>query len=98
MGKQFSTQIELSLKLLDDRDITEYIAKVGDNIAKNSDLQMPVTFRLIDSDDVEALTLPGGYQYLSRGLLLELQSESELASVLARGIAHSQQSSKGQAA
>jgi predicted Zn-dependent protease len=88
MGKQLSTQLELSLKLLDDRDITAYVAKVGDNIAKNSDLQMPVTFRLIDSDQVEAFTLPGGYQYLSRGLLLELQSESELASVLARGIAH----------
>jgi predicted Zn-dependent protease len=72
MGKQFSTQLELSLKLLDDRDITEYVAKVGDNIVKNSDLQMPVTFCLIDSDQVEAFTLPGGYQYLSRGLLLRI--------------------------
>lgn len=55
---------------------------------RNSDTDRPVTIRLIDTEEAEAFTLPGGHLYISRGLLLRIESEGELASVLARGIAH----------
>jgi len=88
MGKQYSAEIERSFKVLDDRALTDYLTRIAENIAKNSDAQMPITVRLLDIEQIQAFTLPGGYQYVSRGLLLRLESESELAGVLARGIAH----------
>ncbi len=88
IGKRFATQIEQSSKFLSDPDITEYVDRVAASIFKNSDAQLPITVRILDEDKVEAFTLPGGYQYVTRGLLLELKNEGELASVLARGIAH----------
>jgi len=88
MGKRHSAATEQSSRILHDPAVTEYVTRVAENVAKNSDTQMPITVRLIDSDQVEAFTLPGGYQYITRGLLLKLDNESELASVLARGIAH----------
>jgi beta-barrel assembly-enhancing protease len=88
IGKQFSVEIERSVKVLNDREMTDYVARVAERVARNSDAQVPITVRLVDSEQVEAFTLPGGYQYISRGLLLRLENEGELASVLARGIAH----------
>ena len=88
IGKHLSAEVEKSSKLLDDPAITEYVTRIAENISKNSDAQIPITVRLIDSEHVEAFTLPGGSQYITRGLLLQLENENELASVLARGIAH----------
>lgn len=88
IGKALSEKVEQSSKLLTDPAVTDYIDRVAQTVAKNSDARMPITVRVIDSDSVEAFTLPGGYQYVSRGLLLRLTGEGELASVLARGIAH----------
>jgi predicted Zn-dependent protease len=87
LGKALSTKVEKSSKLFNDSSVTEYVERVAQNVAKNSDTQMAITVHVIDSDAVSAFTLPGGYQYVSRGLLFRLESESELASVLARGIA-----------
>lgn len=88
LGKELSNEVQRSSKLLTDPAITEYIDRVAQTAAKNSDARMPITVRVIDSDSMDAFTLPGGYQYVSRGLLLRLAGEGELASVLARGIAH----------
>jgi predicted Zn-dependent protease len=88
LGKTLAGEMERFYKFLNDSTVTEYIERVGQNLAKNSDVQMPITVAVIDSDEVNAFTLPGGYQYVSRGLLLQLDSEAELASVLARGVAH----------
>ena len=88
MGERYSAELERDSKLIDDSAIADYVARIADNVARNSDAQFPITVRLLDSDQVEAITLPGGYQYVSRGLLLQLENEGELASVLARGIAH----------
>ena len=88
LGKTLAGEMERSYKFLYDPTVTEYIERVARNLAKNSDAQMPITVAVIDSDDVNAFTLPGGYQYVSRGLLLELEGDAELASVIARGIAH----------
>lgn len=88
IGKALSEEVEQSSKRLTDPAIRDYIDRVAQAVAKNSDAVMPITVRVIDSDSVDAFTLPGGYQYVSRGLLLRLDGEGELASVLARGIAH----------
>jgi predicted Zn-dependent protease len=87
-GKTLAQKMERSYKLIDDPAVMEYIERMSKILAKNSDARIPVTVAVIDSDSVEALTLPGGYQYVSRGLLLQLAGDAELASVLARGIAH----------
>jgi beta-barrel assembly-enhancing protease len=87
-GKTQAQKMERSYRLLDDPAITQYIGRVAENLAKNSDSRFPITAAVIDSDSPVAFALPGGYQYVSRGLLVQLASEAELASVLARGIAH----------
>jgi predicted Zn-dependent protease len=88
LGKTLSQEFERSSKLIEDPVVTDYIERVAQNLANNSDAQFPITVRIIDTDLVNAVTLPGGYQYIDRGLLLQLHGEAELASVLARGIAH----------
>jgi beta-barrel assembly-enhancing protease len=88
LGRALSQEVERSSKLLTDPIVTEYIGLIAQNVANNSDARIPITVRVIDSDVVNAFTLPGGYQYINRGLLLKLQGEAELASLLARGIAH----------
>ena len=88
LGKSLSQEFERTSKVLNDPVITEYIARVAQNVAKNSDARKLITVRVVDSDAVNAVTLPAGYQYVTRGLLLRLENEAELASVLARGVAH----------
>ncbi len=88
IGGQLSASLEQSTPLLRDPITAAYLEGLAKTMAQNSDTQMPITVRVTDSESVYALTLPSGYQYISRGLLLRLQSEGELASVLARGIAH----------
>ena len=88
LGKQLAQEVERSSKMLDDPTATEYIERVAQNVANNSDARMPITVQVIDSDTLNAFALPGGYQYVNRGLLLRLEGEGELASVLARGIGH----------
>src|SRR5215469_1811810 len=88
-GDAVAVQIQHSNKLVQDPSTAGYIAGLAENLAHNSDANLPITVMLLDSDEVNACTAPGGYQYLTRGLLLQLESESELAAVLAHGIAHS---------
>lgn len=88
LGVGLSEQVERSSRLLNDPAVTQYIDKLAQNVAKNSDARLPILVRVIDSDVANSFTLPGGYQYVNRGLLLRLEGEAELASVLARGIAH----------
>lgn len=88
LGKQLAQEVERSSKVIEDSVISEYLNRLGQNIAKNSDAKLPVNFRIIDSNEINSFTLPGGYQYVNRGLILATNSEAELAGVLAYGIAH----------
>ncbi len=88
LGKALAQEVEKSSRLVDDLAITEYVNRIGENVAKNSDAKFAITIRVIDSDKIDAFTLPGGYQYVNRGLILASQSEAELAGVIAYGIAH----------
>jgi predicted Zn-dependent protease len=88
VGAKLSAEVEHSARLLHDPSVTAYLTALTQNIARHSDAQMPITVTVIDADEVNACTSPGGYQYLTRGLLLRLGSEGELAGVLAHGIAN----------
>jgi predicted Zn-dependent protease len=88
IGTQVSAAFEKSTALLNDSITQTYLDRLAQTITLNSDSQLPITIRVIDSEDSYALTLMGGYQYISRGLILQLQNEGELAAAIARGIAH----------
>jgi len=88
LGKQLAQQVDRSAKFIDDPVIIEYVNRVGQNIVRNSDAQVPFTIKVIDSDVVNAFALPGGFFYVNSGLILHADEESELAGVMAHEIAH----------
>lgn len=88
LGKSLAQQIEQQSRIIQDPVIAEYVNRVGQNLVNNSDAQVPFTIKVIDSDDVNAFALPGGFFYVNSGLILEAESEAELAGVMAHEIAH----------
>ena len=88
MGRQYSEQIDNSSKLIKDPVITEYVNRVGQNLVRNSDSKVPFIIKVIDSDEVNAFALPGGFFYVNSGLILAADNEAELAGVMAHEIAH----------
>ncbi len=88
MGRQYSQQVEQQAKMITDPVITEYINRVGQNLVRNSDSQVPFTIKVIDTDEVNAFALPGGFFYVNSGLILAADNEAELAGVMAHEIAH----------
>jgi len=87
-GKGYSMEIEKSAHLITDPVINEYVNRVGQNIVKNSDCKVPFTIKVIDSDEINAMALPGGYFYVNSGLILAADEEAELAGVMAHETAH----------
>jgi beta-barrel assembly-enhancing protease len=88
LGKGLAQEVERSSKLIDDPVVTEYVNRVGQNLVRNSDAKVPFTIKVIDSDEVNAFALPGGFFYVNSGLILRAQEESELAGVMAHEISH----------
>ncbi|HXE33144.1 MAG TPA: M48 family metallopeptidase [Verrucomicrobiae bacterium] len=88
LGKQLAQEVERSSKLIDDPVVTEYVNRVGQNLVRNSDAKVPFTIKVIDSDEVNAFALPGGFFYVNSGLILRAEEESELAGVMAHEISH----------
>jgi beta-barrel assembly-enhancing protease len=88
IGAELSAEYEKSTPLLHDGEVEAYLDRLAQTISQNSDTQFQITTRVVDSGDSFAVTFPGGYQYISRGLLLQMENEGELAAVIARGIAH----------
>ena len=88
MGKQYAQQVEQSSKLVQDPVITEYVNRIGQNLVRNSDAKVPFTIKVIDSDEVNAFALPGGFFYVNSGLILAADNEAELAGVMSHEIAH----------
>ena len=88
LGRELASQVEMESKLLKDPVITEYVNRVGQNLARNSDAKVPFTIKVIDSDEVNAFALPGGFFFVNTGLIEAADSESELAGVMAHEIAH----------
>ena len=88
MGRQYAQQIESQIKLVNDPVVTEYVNRIGQNLVRNSDAQVPFTIKVIDSDVVNAFALPGGFFYVNSGLILAADEEAEMAGVMAHEIAH----------
>ena len=88
LGKYYAQEVERTSKMIDDPVVTEYVNRVGQNLVRNSDAQVPFTIKVIDSDEVNAFALPGGFFYVNTGLILHAQEESELAGVMAHEISH----------
>ncbi|MGO9561933.1 MAG: M48 family metalloprotease, partial [Candidatus Korobacteraceae bacterium] len=86
MGKQYSMQVEQSVKLVQDPVVNEYVNRIGQNLVRNSDAQVPFTIKVIDSDEINAFALPGGFFYVNSGLILAADEEAELAGVMAHEI------------
>jgi predicted Zn-dependent protease len=88
MGRSFAQQVEAQVKLVNDPVVTEYVNRIGQNLVRNSDAQVPFTIKVIDSDVVNAMALPGGFFYVNSGLILAADEEAEVAGVMAHEIAH----------
>ncbi len=87
-GKSYSMEIEKSAHLVTDPVVVEYINRVGQNIVKNSDCKVPFTIKIIDSDEINAMALPGGFFYVNSGLIMAADEEAEVAGVMAHEVAH----------
>ena len=87
-GREAAAEVDRQAKFVDDPMITEYVNRVGQNIVLHSDAKVPFTIKVIDSDEVNAFALPGGFFYVNKGLLLAADNEAELAGVMAHEIAH----------
>ena len=87
-GRVYAQQIESQVKLVNDPVVTEYVNRIGQNLVRNSDAQVPFTIKVIDSDVVNAMALPGGFFYVNSGLVLAADEEAEVAGVMAHEIAH----------
>ena len=87
-GKSYAMEIEKSAHLVTDPVIVEYVNRIGQNLVKNSDAKVPFTIKVIDSDEINAFALPGGFFYVNSGLILAADEEAELAGVMAHEISH----------
>ena len=88
LGRQLAAEVEQQAKMVDDPMVTEYVNRVGQNIVLHSDAKVPFTIKVIDSDEVNAFALPGGYFFVNKGLILAADNEAELAGVMAHEIGH----------
>ena len=88
LGAQFAQIFEETARLVEDPVVTEYVDRLGQKIVKHSDAKVPFVIKVVDTEEVNAFALPGGYLYVNKGLILEADNESELAGVLAHEIAH----------
>jgi hypothetical protein len=88
LGRELAEQIERHARMFTDPVINEYVNRLGQNLVRNSDAEVPFTIRIIDSEEINAFALPGGFFYINTGLLMAAESEAELAGVMAHEIAH----------
>jgi Zn-dependent protease with chaperone function len=88
IGQAMAAAIDLHTKFVDDPDINDYVNRLGQKIARNSDAQVQFTIKVIDSPNFTTFALPGGFLYVDKGLIMEVDSEAELAGLMAHEIAH----------
>jgi len=88
LGKQLAQEVERQAKVVDDPTIAEYVSRIGQNLVRNSDAKVPFTIKVLDSEEVNAFALPGGFFFVNIGLILKADTEAELAGVMGHEIAH----------
>jgi predicted Zn-dependent protease len=88
LGRQMALEVERESRPVYDSAVAEYVNRLGQNLVRNSDAKVPFTIKVLDSDEVNAFALPGGFLFVNTGLILKADNEAELAGVLAHEIAH----------
>ena len=88
LGQSLATKIDRTTKLITDPDVNEYVNRLAQKIGRNSDAEFLITAKIVDSDGVSIFSLPGGFIYLDSGLITALESEAELAGLIAHEIGH----------
>ncbi len=88
LGQSMADTIDRQTNFVTDPDIVKYVSGVAQRIVGNSDAQVAFTIKVVDSDDLSVFALPGGFLYVDKGLLSELDSEAELAGLIAHEVAH----------
>lgn len=88
LGKMLAAEVMRSSKVVDDPVVSEYVNRVGQNLARNSDSKFPLTVHVIEDDSINAMSLPGGYFFVNTGLILAADNEAQLAGGMAHEIAH----------
>src|SRR6266498_2372720 len=88
LGKSLAQEVERQAKIVDDPVIAEYVNRVGQNLVRNSDAKVPFTIKVVDSEEINAFALPGGFFFVNTGVVLKAENEAELAGVMAHEIAH----------
>jgi len=88
LGKEMAQEVERQAKIIDDPVVAEYVNRLGQNLVRNSDAKVPFTIKVLESEEVNAFALPGGFFFVNSGLILKADNEAELAGVMAHEIAH----------
>ena len=88
LGRQMAQEVERQGRIIDDSVIAEYVNRLGQNLVRNSDAKVPFTIKVLETDEVNAFALPGGFFFVNSGLILQADNEAELAGVMAHEIAH----------
>jgi len=88
LGKGLAQEVERQAKVIDDPVIAEYVNRIGQNLVRNSDSEVPFVIKVIDDESVNAFALPGGFFFVNSGLILKAETEAELAGVMSHEIAH----------
>ena len=89
MGASYATQIAKDLPLVQDPEVNRYISILGDSLARVADQRnLDWHFAVVDSREVNAFAVPGGFIYVNRGLIERSTSMSQVAGVLAHVIGH----------
>jgi predicted Zn-dependent protease len=88
LGEAMAAAIDRRTKFVADPDLNDYVNRLGQTIARNSDAEVPFIIKVVDSPDLRTFALPGGFLYVDKGLIMEVDSEAELAGLMAHEIAH----------
>ncbi len=88
LGKQMAQEVERQARIVDDPIIAEYVNRIGQNLVRNSDAKVPFTIKVIDSEEMNAFALPGGFFFVNTGMMVKADNEAEMAGVMAHEIAH----------
>jgi predicted Zn-dependent protease len=88
LGRRMAAELETQARIVDDPIISEYVNRLGQNLAKQAKAPFPVTVKMIQSSEINAFTLPGGYVYVNSSILMMADNEAEFASVVAHEIGH----------
>ena len=88
LGQEMAETIDRQTKFVTDPNIVKYVSDVAQRIIRNSDAQVAFTIKVVDSTQINTFALPGGFLYVDKGLLSELDSEAELAGLIAHEVAH----------